>query len=79
MFTLPPIESASMSGVGAFVTSIVSTKFKEACSNSKARPVFAEAELATLLAEPLCCNCDGPEVYSSPETVSCQKVEGVAR
>jgi beta-lactamase regulating signal transducer with metallopeptidase domain len=31
----------------------------------------AEAELATLLAEPLCCNCDGQEVYSSPETTTC--------
>jgi beta-lactamase regulating signal transducer with metallopeptidase domain len=39
----------------------------------------AEAELATLLAEPLCCNCDGAEVYSSPETVSCPKAEGVER
>ena len=38
-----------------------------------------EAELATLLAEPLCCNCDGAEVYSAPETASCQKVEGVTR
>ena len=46
MFTLPPIESASMSGVGAFVTSIVSTRLSEACSNSNARPVLAEAELA---------------------------------
>jgi beta-lactamase regulating signal transducer with metallopeptidase domain len=47
--------------------------------NSSRLSPEAEAELATLLAEPLCCNCDGPEVYSSPETVSCQKVEGVAR
>lgn len=39
----------------------------------------AEAQRAILLAEPLCCNCSGPEVYSSPETVSCQKVEGVER
>lgn len=39
----------------------------------------AEEQLATFLAEPLCCNCDGPEVYSSPETVTCQKLEGVAR
>ncbi|HEY5951111.1 MAG TPA: M56 family metallopeptidase, partial [Kofleriaceae bacterium] len=38
-----------------------------------------EPQLATLLAEPLCCNCDGAEVYSSPETVTCQKVEGVDR
>lgn len=38
-----------------------------------------EVELAALLAEPLCCNCSGPEVYSSPETASCQKVEGVER
>ena len=35
--------------------------------------------LATLLAEPLCCNCDEAEVYSSPEAASCQKIEGVAR
>jgi beta-lactamase regulating signal transducer with metallopeptidase domain len=34
----------------------------------------AEARLATLLAEPLCCNCDGVEVYSGPETVSCEGV-----
>jgi hypothetical protein len=38
-----------------------------------------DPELATLLAEPLCCNCDELEVYSSPETASCQKVEGVER
>jgi hypothetical protein len=33
----------------------------------------------TFLAEPLCCNCDEAEVYSRPETVSCQKSEGVER
>lgn len=37
----------------------------------------AEAQMDALLAEPLCCNCDGPEVYSSPQTASCQKTEGV--
>jgi beta-lactamase regulating signal transducer with metallopeptidase domain len=47
--------------------------------NSSRLSPQAEAELATLLAEPLCCNCDGAEVYSNPETASCQKVEGVAR
>jgi hypothetical protein len=36
----------------------------------------AESQLQTLLAEPLCCNCEEAEVYSSPETASCQKVEG---
>jgi beta-lactamase regulating signal transducer with metallopeptidase domain len=35
----------------------------------------AESHLATMLAEPLCCNCEGAEVYSSPETVSCEGVE----
>lgn len=39
----------------------------------------SEPVLATFLTEPLCCNCDGAEVYSAPETVSCQKVEGVER
>ena len=38
-----------------------------------------DEELATLLAEPLCCNCDEAEVYSSPETASCQTSEGVER
>ena len=38
-----------------------------------------EPVLATFLVEPLCCNCEGAEVYSAPETVSCQKVEGVER
>jgi beta-lactamase regulating signal transducer with metallopeptidase domain len=38
-----------------------------------------DPELATLLAEPLCCNCDGPEVISSPEVATCQNVEGVER
>ena len=47
-------------------------------SSTRLSPV-AEAELGTLLAEPLCCNCDGAEVYSNPETASCQKVEGVSR
>jgi hypothetical protein len=45
--------------------------------NTTRLPPQAEEQLATFLAEPLCCNCDGPEVYSSPETVTCQKVEGV--
>ena len=27
-----------------------------------------------LLSEPLCCNCGGAEVYSGPDTVSCQNV-----
>jgi beta-lactamase regulating signal transducer with metallopeptidase domain len=39
----------------------------------------ADAELQTLLAEPLCCNCDGPEVGSSPETATCQNTEGLER
>lgn len=43
---------------------------------SSTRSPEAEAQLS-LLSEPLCCNCDGPEVYSSPETASCQKIEGV--
>ncbi len=47
--------------------------------NASRRSPEAEAGLAPLLAEPLCCNCSRPEVYSSPETVSCQKVEGVER
>ena len=38
-----------------------------------------EADVATLLAEPLCCNCTEAEFYSSPETASCKKVEGVER
>jgi beta-lactamase regulating signal transducer with metallopeptidase domain len=38
-----------------------------------------EAHAQTLLAEPLCCNCGGAEVYSSPEIASCQKVEGAER
>jgi beta-lactamase regulating signal transducer with metallopeptidase domain len=38
-----------------------------------------DPELATLLAEPLCCNCDEAEVYSTSELSSCPKVEGVAR
>jgi beta-lactamase regulating signal transducer with metallopeptidase domain len=37
----------------------------------------AEVELNTLLAEPLCCNSPGPEVYSSQQTDSCQNVLGV--
>jgi beta-lactamase regulating signal transducer with metallopeptidase domain len=51
---------------------------KAELQNSTRLSPQAEAELATLLAEPLCCNCDGAEVYSNPETASCQKVEGVA-
>ena len=43
----PPIESASMSGVGAFVTSMDSIFASEACSNSNARPVLADWALAT--------------------------------
>jgi beta-lactamase regulating signal transducer with metallopeptidase domain len=50
---------------------------KAGLQNSTRISPQAEAELATLLAEPLCCNCDGAEVYSSQETASCQKVEGV--
>jgi hypothetical protein len=46
-FTLPPIESASMSGVAAFVTSIVSMLPSDACSNSNARPKFADCAVAT--------------------------------
>jgi beta-lactamase regulating signal transducer with metallopeptidase domain len=38
-----------------------------------------QPELATLLAEPLCCNCDGPEVYSAPAPTTCQNAEGVER
>jgi hypothetical protein len=30
---------------------------------------------STPLPEPLCCNCPEPEVYSSPDTVSCEGVE----
>ena len=37
----------------------------------------AEAELQSLLAEPLCCNCERAEAYSSPESASCHQVEGV--
>ena len=37
----------------------------------------AEEELQSLLSEPLCCNSPGPEVYSNPESVSCQNVLGV--
>jgi beta-lactamase regulating signal transducer with metallopeptidase domain len=37
----------------------------------------AEVELKTLLAEPLCCNSPGPEVYSSQQADSCQNVLGV--
>jgi len=37
-----------------------------------------EPELSTLV-EPLCCNSKEAEVYSSPETASCQKVEGAPR
>lgn len=62
----------------------------EACGlraelQSSSRPPAAgispetEQELEALLAEPLCCNCSGLEVYSGPETASCQKVEGVER
>jgi len=40
-------------------------------------PSAPDPELATLLAEPLCCNCD--ELEASPEVTSCQNVEGVAR
>jgi hypothetical protein len=32
----------------------------------------AEAELKSLLEQPLCCNCDPGEAYSSPEVASCQ-------
>jgi beta-lactamase regulating signal transducer with metallopeptidase domain len=35
----------------------------------------AESHLATMLAEPLCCNCDDTDVYSATETVSCEGVE----
>jgi beta-lactamase regulating signal transducer with metallopeptidase domain len=52
---------------------------KAELQNSTRLSPVAEAELGTLLAEPLCCNCDGAEVYSNPETASCQKVEGVSR
>ncbi|NVB84100.1 MAG: M56 family metallopeptidase [Kofleriaceae bacterium] len=44
---------------------------------SSSRSPEAEAQLSSLLSEPLCCNCDGPEFYSSPETATCQKTEGV--
>ena len=39
----------------------------------------SEAELETLLSEPLCCNCERAEAYSSPESASCHQVEGVDR
>jgi beta-lactamase regulating signal transducer with metallopeptidase domain len=38
-----------------------------------------QVEMTPILPEPLCCNCEEAEVYSSPETVSCHKVEGVER
>ncbi|HEY5925832.1 MAG TPA: M56 family metallopeptidase [Kofleriaceae bacterium] len=58
---------------------------EEACDlqaelqNSSRSSPDHEQPLATLLAEPLCCNCDEAEVYSSPETASCQTIEGVER
>lgn len=39
----------------------------------------SEGEHATLLAEPLCCNCSEAAFYSSPETATCKKAEGVER
>jgi beta-lactamase regulating signal transducer with metallopeptidase domain len=39
----------------------------------------SEVELETLLSEPLCCNCERAEAYSSPESASCHQVEGVDR
>ena len=47
MFTFPPVESASMSGVGAFVTSTDSIRLREVCSKTKPRPVLAESDDAT--------------------------------
>src|SRR5688572_17222662 len=44
---LPPIDAPSMSGVGAFVTSIVSMLPNDACSNSNWRPVLADDEVET--------------------------------
>jgi beta-lactamase regulating signal transducer with metallopeptidase domain len=41
--------------------------------------VEAEAQLQTLLSEPLCCNCDPAGAYSTAEDVSCRSVEGVER
>ena len=37
----------------------------------------SEAELETLLSEPLCCNCDRAEANSPPDNGSCHQVEGV--
>lgn len=34
---------------------------------------------ASLLAEPLCCNCDRAGAYSTPEATSCHQVEGADR
>ena len=48
-------------------------------ANASRRSPEPEPEVATLLAEPLCCNCDEAEVYSSLETASCSKVEGADR
>ncbi|HEX5060975.1 MAG TPA: M56 family metallopeptidase, partial [Kofleriaceae bacterium] len=38
-----------------------------------------EAALQTLLAEPLCCNCDLLDGYAAPEPTTCLKAEGVDR
>ncbi len=38
-----------------------------------------DASDEALVSEPLCCNCDRAEAYSSPEAASCHQVEGVDR
>lgn len=58
---------------------------EEACDlkaelqNSSRLSPESEPQLGALHAEPLCCNCDGAEVYSGPEGASCHKVEGAER
>jgi beta-lactamase regulating signal transducer with metallopeptidase domain len=38
-----------------------------------------EAQLQSLLAEPLCCNCNELETSPSPESLTCRRVEGAER